>query len=247
MQRLALSVLISILTSSAADCRQTHNVGLDTSDSALASATESNALYLIAKKSRSETSDNSADASKSSDQEKKNPKKQKTTAKQKSDDEEEDTKKSGTESDTKKNDSESDKKAESAKKSSEPEKNKSEAEKAPVKEKDLLSGERPVKSFSGNASWYGIPFHGHKTANGEIFNMYKCSAAHLTLPLPTRALVEDPRTGNAIIVRVNDRGPYVKTRVMDLSREAARSLGTLPRGVAYIDITVLDSKKAKSE
>lgn len=102
-----------------------------------------------------------------------------------------------------------------------------------------------AKSFSGNASWYGIPFHGRKTANGEIFNMYKPSAAHLTLPLPSKALVEDPRSGNAVIVRVNDRGPYVKTRVMDLSREAARTLGTLSRGVAFVDVTVLESKSAK--
>ncbi len=109
------------------------------------------------------------------------------------------------------------------------------------------SADKPV-SFSGNASWYGIPFHGKKTASGEIFDMYKCSAAHLHLPLPTKCLVEDPRTGNAVIVKVNDRGPYVKTRVMDLSREAARELGTLPRGVAYIDVTVLESKhKPKSK
>ena len=109
------------------------------------------------------------------------------------------------------------------------------------------SAEKPV-SFSGNASWYGIPFHGKKTASGEIFDMYKCSAAHLHLPLPTKCLVEDPRSGNAVIVKVNDRGPYVKTRVMDLSREAARELGTLPRGVAYIDVTVLESKhKSKNK
>lgn len=115
-------------------------------------------------------------------------------------------------------------------------------------EKDeLLEGQQAVKSFSGNASWYGIPFHGKKTASGEIFDMNKLSAAHLTLPLPTRAIVEDPRTGNAVIVKVNDRGPYVKTRVMDLSREAARELGTLPRGVAYIDVTVLESKRNKNK
>jgi rare lipoprotein A len=100
-----------------------------------------------------------------------------------------------------------------------------------------------LRSFSGNVSWYGIPFHGHKTASGEIFDMYKLSAAHLSLHLPTRVLVEDPRTGNAVIVKVNDRGPYVKTRVMDLSREAARELGTLPRGVAFVDITVLESSR----
>lgn len=96
-----------------------------------------------------------------------------------------------------------------------------------------------AQQFAGNASWYGIPFHGRKTASGEIFNMYKCSAAHKTLPMVTRVLVEDPRTGNTVLVRVNDRGPYVKTRVMDLSREAARRLGTMSRGVYYIEATVL--------
>lgn len=111
---------------------------------------------------------------------------------------------------------------------------------------DSKISDRPV-TFSGNASWYGIPFHGRKTANGEIFNMYRPSAAHLTLPLPTKALVEDPRSGNAVIVRVNDRGPYVKTRVMDLSREAARNLGTLSRGVAYIEVTILERPKPKSK
>jgi rare lipoprotein A len=98
------------------------------------------------------------------------------------------------------------------------------------------------KSFSGNVSWYGVPFHGRKTASGEVFDMNKLSAAHLKLPLPSRALVEDPRSGNAVIVRVNDRGPYCKSRVMDLSREAGRKLGILSRGVGYADITVLERK-----
>ena len=69
--------------------------------------------------------------------------------------------------------------------------------------------------------------------------MYKCSAAHKTLPLITKVLVEDPRTGNVVLVRVNDRGPYVGTRVMDLSREAARRLGTMGRGVYFIEATVV--------
>lgn len=110
------------------------------------------------------------------------------------------------------------------------------------KEDDNDSPARGGKSFSGNVSWYGIPFHGRKTASGEIFDMNKLSAAHLKLPLPSRALVEDPRSGNAVIVRVNDRGPYCKTRVMDLSREAGRKLGILSRGVGYADITVLEKK-----
>lgn len=110
------------------------------------------------------------------------------------------------------------------------------------KEDDNDSPARGGKSFSGNVSWYGIPFHGRKTASGEVFDMNKLSAAHLKLPLPSRALVEDPRSGNAVIVRVNDRGPYCKTRVMDLSREAGRKLGILSRGVGYADITVLEKK-----
>lgn len=95
-------------------------------------------------------------------------------------------------------------------------------------------------NFSGNASWYGIPFHGRKTASGEIFNMNKLTAAHLKLPFHTKVLVEDPKTGKSIIIKVNDRGPYAHGRVMDLAKEAARQLGTLPRGVAYIDCTVID-------
>ena len=96
------------------------------------------------------------------------------------------------------------------------------------------------KSFSGNVSWYGIPFHGRKTASGEIFDMNKLTAAHLTLPFGSRVLVEDPKTGSTVIVKVNDRGPYVKSRVMDLAKEGARQLGTLGRGVAYVDCLVLN-------
>lgn len=112
-------------------------------------------------------------------------------------------------------------------------------------EDDSSDGGKPktkAASFSGNVSWYGIPFHGRKTASGEIFDMNKLSAAHLKLPFQSKALVEDPRSGNAVIVRVNDRGPYAKSRVMDLSREAGRRLGILSRGVGYADITVIERK-----
>jgi rare lipoprotein A len=99
---------------------------------------------------------------------------------------------------------------------------------------------KPIStSFSGNVSWYGVPFHGRKTASGEIFDMTKRTAAHLRLPFGTKVLVEDPRTGNTVIVRVNDRGPFVKTRVMDMSRQAASDLGTLLHGVAYVDCLVI--------
>lgn len=96
------------------------------------------------------------------------------------------------------------------------------------------------KEFKGNASWYGVPFHGRKTASGEIFNMNKLSAAHLKLPFKTRVMVEDPKTGKTVIVKVNDRGPYACKRVMDLSKQAATNLGTISRGVAYVECTVVD-------
>lgn len=102
------------------------------------------------------------------------------------------------------------------------------------------------KAFSGNVSWYGPGFHGKSTACGEIFDMNKPTAAHLTLPFQTKVLVEDPKTGNSTIVRVNDRGPYVKDRVMDLSKEGAKRLGTLGRGVAYVDCLVLGKAQKSS-
>ena len=96
------------------------------------------------------------------------------------------------------------------------------------------------KEFKGNVSWYGVPFHGRKTASGEIFNMNKLSAAHLKLPFKTRVMVEDPKTGKTVVVKVNDRGPYACKRVMDLSKQAATNLGTISRGVAFVECTVVD-------
>ncbi len=95
------------------------------------------------------------------------------------------------------------------------------------------------KSFSGNISWYGSKFNGKKTASGEIFDMNRKTAAHRTLAFSSRVMVEDPRTGGSVVVKVNDRGPFVKSRVMDISRGAATSLGTINRGVCYVDCTVL--------
>lgn len=96
-------------------------------------------------------------------------------------------------------------------------------------------------SFSGNASWYGIPFHGKKTASGEIFDMNKLSGAHKTLPFPTKVMVENPKSGQSVVIRVTDRGPFVRGRVLDLSREAAKRVGIFP-GVGYIEATVISSK-----
>jgi len=76
----------------------------------------------------------------------------------------------------------------------------------------------------GNASWYGKQFHGRATASGEDFDMFELTAAHRQLPLGTYVKVTDLRNGKSVIVRVNDRGPFVKGRIMDLSYGAARML-----------------------
>jgi rare lipoprotein A len=94
-------------------------------------------------------------------------------------------------------------------------------------------------TFSGNISWYGPHFNGKKTASGEVFDMRKKTAAHRSLAFSSKVMVEDPRTGGSVVVKVNDRGPFVKSRVMDISRGAATTLGTLNRGVTYVDCTVL--------
>lgn len=87
----------------------------------------------------------------------------------------------------------------------------------------------------GLASWYGRKFHGRPTANGETYNMYAMSAAHKLLPLPSYARVRNPANGREVIVRVNDRGPFVRGRVIDLSYTAALKLDLL-RGVAPVEV-----------
>lgn len=82
----------------------------------------------------------------------------------------------------------------------------------------------------GNASWYGPGFHGRPTANGERFDMDELTAAHKTLPFGTRVLVHNPRNGKQVVVRINDRGPFAKGRIIDLSRAAATALGMKARG-----------------
>ena len=82
----------------------------------------------------------------------------------------------------------------------------------------------------GVASWYDPGFHGRLTANGERFDMNELTAAHKTLPFGTRVLVHNPRTGKEVVVRINDRGPFIKGRMIDLSKAAAKALGFKSRG-----------------
>jgi rare lipoprotein A (peptidoglycan hydrolase) len=93
---------------------------------------------------------------------------------------------------------------------------------------------RPLES--GVASWYGPGFHGRRTANGERYNMDDLTAAHPTLPFGTRLMVRNIRTGQSVIVRVNDRGPFAKSRILDLSRAAARKVGVYGPGTARVEI-----------
>lgn len=87
---------------------------------------------------------------------------------------------------------------------------------------------------AGKASWYGPGFHGRKTANGEKFNMNALTAAHRRLPLGTVVRVENPANGEFRIVRINDRGPYINGRVIDLSFRAAKDLGFEKKGITKV-------------
>lgn len=96
--------------------------------------------------------------------------------------------------------------------------------------------EQPGYDAVGIASWYGDDFHGRKTANGEIYDMNRLSAAHPTLPLPTYAYVTNLDNGRTILVRINDRGPYVGNRIIDLSRASAHALDTRGKGLGRVRV-----------
>jgi rare lipoprotein A len=91
----------------------------------------------------------------------------------------------------------------------------------------------------GIASWYGKKFHGRKTSNGEVYNMYGISAAHKTLPFNTVVRVHNLDNGKRIDVRINDRGPFVRGRIIDLSYGAAQELGLVGPGTARVKIVAL--------
>ena len=92
---------------------------------------------------------------------------------------------------------------------------------------------------TGIASWYGPKFHAKKTSNGEIYNMYKSTAAHKTLPMNTMVKVESLENGKSTIVRINDRGPFVGSRIIDLSNKAAHAIDMVGKGTAKVKITVI--------
>ena len=92
----------------------------------------------------------------------------------------------------------------------------------------------------GIASWYGDYFHGRRTSSGDTYDMYKMTAAHKTLPLPTYVRVTNLENGRSVVLRVNDRGPFVEGRIIDLSYVAAQKLGMAESGTARVEVEALD-------
>ncbi len=102
------------------------------------------------------------------------------------------------------------------------------------------------RELLGNASWYGEPYHGRKTANGETYDMYGLTAAHRTLPFNSIVLVERRDTRDKVKVRINDRGPFVETRVIDLSKGAASRIRMIRKGVVPVLLTPFEIPNEKN-
>ncbi len=106
----------------------------------------------------------------------------------------------------------------------------------------------PIRmEIRGMASWYGPGFHGNRSASGEIYNQNALTAAHRNLPFGTNVLVTNLRNGRSVVVRINDRGPFVRGRVIDLSAAAARMLGMMQTGVAPVSVQVIDNSRVASD
>lgn len=111
-----------------------------------------------------------------------------------------------------------------------------------AQQKAPTSSPAPVKRHSvetGKASWYGKAHQGQRTASGEAFDMHALTAAHRTLPFGTIVRVTNLKSGKSVQVRINDRGPYRRDRIIDLSYEAAKKLGFISRGTARVEISVV--------
>jgi rare lipoprotein A len=102
----------------------------------------------------------------------------------------------------------------------------------------------PGYEETGEASWYGPPYHGRRTASGEVYDMHQMTAAHPTLPLGTWVAVENRANGRIVEVRINDRGPFVRGRILDLSYAAARLLGAVGPGVIPVRLRAVGAPPA---
>jgi rare lipoprotein A len=96
-------------------------------------------------------------------------------------------------------------------------------------------------SEEGKASWYGVPFHGRRASNGEIYDMHKLTAAHRTLPFETIVRVTNLSNGKSTVVRITDRGPFVDNRIIDLSMAAAQEIDSVGAGVVPVRLDILSS------
>ena len=96
-------------------------------------------------------------------------------------------------------------------------------------------------SEEGNASWYGVPFHGRRASNGEVYDMHKFTAAHRTLPFDTVVRVTNLSNGKSTVVRITDRGPFVDNRIIDLSMAAAREIDSIGAGVVPVRLEILSA------
>ena len=94
--------------------------------------------------------------------------------------------------------------------------------------------------YSGVSSWYGPNFHGKLTANGEVFDMYGVTAAHKTIPLNSVVRVTNNDNGNSVILRITDRGPFIKNRILDCSMGAAKKLGFYNQGTANVTVKIIE-------
>jgi len=103
----------------------------------------------------------------------------------------------------------------------------------------ILTAPFPESETEGIASWYGPNFHGRRTASGEIYNMYDYTAAHKTLPLGTYVRVINLENGKSVVVRINDRGPFVKNRIIDLSYAAAKKIDMIDKGTARVKLQII--------
>jgi rare lipoprotein A len=93
----------------------------------------------------------------------------------------------------------------------------------------------------GNASWYGVPFHGRRASNGEVYDMNKLTAAHRTLPFDTVVRVTNLSNGKSTVVRITDRGPFVDNRIIDLSMAAAREIDSIGPGVVPVHVEIVSA------
>ena len=112
---------------------------------------------------------------------------------------------------------------------------------APRRERDREPSERPAKARveRGKASYYAKRFHGRKTANGERFDVNDMTAAHRRLPFGSRVRVTNLKNGRSVVVRINDRGPFARGRVIDLSPAAARRIDMIKAGIVPVEVEIL--------